>query len=158
MFWSVRLPRRPESDEIEVWIADWELVQVGDPAWDLAGAFQDLLSAWVCSMPLNESLDVEAMTARARLPLAGVRGVAQALWAGYRDEAMLDPAEADDLLLRAVKFSAARLLQNACEWSWYEDRVPTVAAILLEVAENLLTEPEQGQVLLYGITPGPPPS
>jgi Phosphotransferase enzyme family len=144
----------PESDGIEVWIADWELIQLGDPAWDLAGAFQDLLAIWVRSMPLNARLGDEEMMARARIPLADVRGVAQAVWSGYRDEALLDPDEADRFLRRAVKFSAARLLKNACEWTWYEDRVSPMAAMMLEVAENLLTEPEQGQTLLYGITPG----
>jgi Ser/Thr protein kinase RdoA (MazF antagonist) len=148
----------PESDAIEVWIADWELVQVGDPAWDLAGALQDLLVNWVRSMPLNESLGDEAMFARAGLPLAEVQGIARALWSGYREEAGLHPDEADDFLLRAVKFSAARLFQSAYEAAWYEDRMPAVAAMLLRIGEDLLMEPEHGRIILYGITPGPPAS
>jgi Ser/Thr protein kinase RdoA (MazF antagonist) len=144
----------PGSQTIEVWIADWELVQAGDPAWDLAGALQDLIVTWVRSMPLRERSDDEQMMARADLPIAAVRVVARALWSGYRDEARLDPAEADGFLLRAVRFSAARLLYTACEWSWFEDRVPPMVAMLREFAENLLTEPERGQVLLYGIAPG----
>jgi hypothetical protein len=146
----------PESDAIELWIADWELVQVGDPAWDLAGALQDLLVTWVRSMPLDESLGDEALFARASLPLAEVQGIARALWSGYRDESGLDPAEAEGFLLRAVKFSAARLLQSACEMSWFEDRVLAVSAMLLRLGEDLLMEPEHGQVILYGIMPGSP--
>jgi Phosphotransferase enzyme family len=145
----------PGSGAIEVWIADWELVQAGDPAWDLAGALQDLLVTWVRSMPLKERLDDDEMMARADLPLETMRGAARALWSGYRDEAGLGPAEGDGFLLRAVKFSAARLLYTAFEWLWYEDRVTPVVAMLRELAESLLTEPERGQVLLYGITPGP---
>jgi hypothetical protein len=148
----------PESAAIEVWIADWELVRFGDPAWDLAGALQDLLMTWVRSMPLTERLGDEEMIARATLPLADLRGVARALWSGYRDEAELDPAEADGFLLRAVKFSAVRLLQSVCELSSFEDRVPAAAAMLLRVCEDLLMEPENGQVILYGISPGPPAS
>ena len=149
-------PEWPACDAIQVWIADWELVQAGDPAWDFAGALQDLLVTWVRSMPLKERLDLTDLMGRANLPLTVVRDVARALWSGYRDEAGLHPDEADDFLLRAVKFSAARLLYTACEWSWYEDRVPRVVAILLEIAENLILEPERGQILLYGITPGQP--
>lgn len=144
----------PRSDAIEVWIVDWELVQAGDPAWDFAGALQDLLVTWVRSMPLDERWDDEEMMARAALPMPAVRAIARALWSGYRDEAGLDFDEADDFLGRAVKFSAARLLSNACEWPCYENRVPPVVAMLREVAENLLTDPERGQVLLYGITTG----
>ncbi|MGP0064594.1 MAG: phosphotransferase [Isosphaeraceae bacterium] len=142
----------PESDAIGVWIADWELVQVGDPAWDLAGALQDLLVTWVRSMPVNENLADEEKIARATLPIVNLRGVAQAMWAGYRDEAAPDPAEADGFLLRAVKFSAARLMQSACEMSWNEDRVPAASAMMMRVGEDLLMEPEHGQVLLYGIS------
>jgi hypothetical protein len=146
----------PGSDAIAVWITDWEFVQAGDPAWDLAGALQDLLVTWVRSMPLNERPDDEEKVARADLPLDAVRVIARALWAGYCDEAGWDSDEADDFLVRAVKFSAARLLFSACEWSWYEKRVPPLVAMLLEIAESLLAEPERGQVLLYGITPGIP--
>ncbi len=30
-----------------VWIVDWEMVQLGDPAWDLAGALQGFARSWV---------------------------------------------------------------------------------------------------------------
>ena len=144
----------PEFDGVEVWIVDWELVQVGDPAWDIAGALQDLLVTWVRSMPVNESLGDEAMFARASLPLNSVRDIARALWSGYHEEAGLSPADTDHFLLRAVKYSAARLINSACEMSWYEDQMTPTAALMLRIAEDLLMEPESGRVILFGINPG----
>ena len=65
---------RPQSSEssggpVELWIADWEAVSFGDPAWDVAGALQDFLVYWVFSMPMSDDLTAEQMIAQARVPV-----------------------------------------------------------------------------------------
>ena len=81
----VRALRGDDEDEaVDLWIVDWEMVRIGDPAWDLAGAFQDFLILWVSSMPLSDELTTEEMTARARVPLDDLRSASRALWAAYR--------------------------------------------------------------------------
>ena len=67
------------------WIVNWEMVQHGDPAWDLAGALQGFLVWWVSSMPLSEDLTAEERVARASWPLSSFRPAISALWAGYRE-------------------------------------------------------------------------
>jgi hypothetical protein len=156
-FENVLVPLAPPGDEPdspEVWIADWEMVQFGDPAWDLAGALQDLLVLWVSSMPLSGDLRVSELAARARLPMAGFKNAARALWTGYRDNAELEAKEADRFLLRAVELSAARLAQSAFEGTDGIDRLPGWSAILLQITANLLAQPERGQIELYGIPLG----
>jgi len=144
-------PEPPEDAGVEIWIVDWEMVQFGDPAWDLAGALQDFLIYWVTSMPLSNELTVEEMVAGARVPLASVRSATRALWLGYRGEARLEPASANAFLLRAVKFSAARLIQSAYERLYNLDRLAGPAVLLLQMSANLLAEPDRGQLHLYGI-------
>ena len=39
------------ADGCRVSLVDWELVQVGDPAWDVAGVFTDLWVGWVAAVP-----------------------------------------------------------------------------------------------------------
>ncbi|MFI5459405.1 MAG: phosphotransferase [Isosphaerales bacterium] len=153
----VRPPRQErETAPVELWIADWETVRIGDPAWDLAGALQDFLVFWVSSMPVSGELTVEQMIAEARVPLEALRGAMRALWSGYRAGAGLGPADADGLLLRAVSFSAARLIQSVYEISYEADRLDGHSVVLLQIAANLLAEPELGQVQLYGIPLGWP--
>ena len=137
------------------WLVDWELVQVGDPAWDLAGALQDFLIAWTGSMPTAAGLTVEERIGRARQPLGAIRGTIRALWHGYRLAARLDPAEADELLTRAVAFSAARLIQSAYELADEADDLPAPAATWIQIGANLLADPESGRVHLYGIPRDP---
>ena len=137
-----------------VWIVDWETVGIGDPACDLAGALHDFLVNWVLSMPLSDGMNAAEISERAAVPLADLRKLSRAMWSGYRAGANLSATESDRLLLRAVKYSAARLIQSAFEISQEAERVPGRAVILLQLSANLLAEPELGQMQLYGIPVG----
>ncbi len=70
---------------------------------------------------------------------------------GIPDRSRVEPAAADGLLSRAVRLSAARLVQSAFEVAVHatEPRGPSV--MLLQIAANLLAKPDEGQVHLYGI-------
>jgi hypothetical protein len=148
----VRPPRSGSSPApVEVRIVDWELVQIGDPAWDLAGALQDALVHWTASMPLEADLTPDQMAAGAKVPLASFRESTRALWLGYRIAAQLGPAAEAGLLARAVILSAARLIQSAYERSFDPERLTVQSVVLLQIGENLLADPDLGQIQLYGI-------
>jgi len=150
----IRRGRGTESDGVEARIVDWELVQLGDPAWDLAGALQDLLQFWVQSLPMAPGLAADQMMAAATYPLAAVQAAFRALWAGYRATAGLPGDEASALLTRAVRFSAPRMIQSAYEMSHGSPVLPAAAAILLQIGSNILDDPELAQVQLYGLHGG----
>jgi hypothetical protein len=138
----------------EVRLVDWELVQLGDPAWDVAGALQDLLIFWVYSMPAGGGMTPDQMIAAARYPLPTIQGALRAFWAGYRAEAGLSADEAGALLARSVVFSGARLIQSAYEIAFGAHVLPATSVVLLQISANLLADPGLAQVQLYGIPGG----
>jgi Phosphotransferase enzyme family len=138
----------------ELYIMDWEMVQFGDPAWDLAGALHDFLVLWIASMPAAIDLSADEMIAKAGLPLSVVRNATRTLWPAYRDAAWLNPVEFDGFLLRAVTYSAARLIQSAYEMSYGMDTPSGHTVLLLQVSAHILAGPERAQVELYGILQG----
>ncbi len=144
-----------EAPEEAIWIVDWEFVQIGDPAWDLASALHDFLVFWMSSMPLEPDLSVEVMIDQARYPLDALRPAIRALWQGYRAAAGLgapgNEREAEALLRRAVAFSAARLISAAHEWSFEREELPAEAVLLLQLGVNILANPDSAQFQLYGI-------
>ncbi len=146
---------RHEAQEVAIWIVDWEFVQIGDPAWDVASALHDFLIFWTSSMPLEPDLSVEAMIDQACYPLDVLRPAIRALWQGYRAAAGLDAPgnepEAEALLRRAVAFSAARLIMAAHEWSFEQEELPAQAVLLLQLGVNILANPDSAQFQLYGI-------
>lgn len=147
----VRIGEEQGDEAVELWIADWEMVQYGDPAWDLAGALHDFLVFWVSSMPLSSDMTGEEMAARARVPLAFLRQATRALWYSYRAQSGLAHASASEFLSRAISFSAGRLVQSAFERLVRADRLAGEAVLLLQISANLLADPDRAQLHLYGI-------
>lgn len=133
----------------EVRIVDWELVQAGDPAWDVAGALHDFVLFWINGMSPAES--PQAMVETGRFPLPVVQAGVRAFWRGYRDAAGVQGAAANALARRAVRMSAARLIQSAYEMAQMSMQLPVPSVLLLQAAANLLADPESGQVHLYGL-------
>ncbi|HKI34290.1 MAG TPA: phosphotransferase [Gemmataceae bacterium] len=143
--------RGEEPGHAHVRLVDWEMVQFGDPAWDVAGVLQDLVLLWINSMPLADDIVLEEMAARARHPWPAIQAALRAFWRGYEQGAGLAPAEADRLLPRAVSFSAARLIQTAYELAHPLSRLPAQSVLLLQVGANLLEDADEAQVQCYGI-------
>jgi len=125
-------------------LIDWELLAIGDPAWDVAGALQDLLVFWIRGLPLELALSGEERVRHAERPLAALHPLFAAFRDGYA-------AVAGGLVFeRAVPFSAVRLLQTAWEWAEGVAELPAPAVMMLQVAANVLADPERARAELYG--------
>ncbi len=145
------VPRNGDDDGRPViYVVDWEMVQRGDAAWDLGSAFHDFVYLWVLSMdhdkPLSEMAD------GARRPLSHMQPAIGALWSSYCRDSALERAAATDLLRKAVGYSAARAVQTAYEIARHFAAMPAPSVLMLQIAVNLLREPERGLAELYGMT------
>ncbi|HEX7153880.1 MAG TPA: phosphotransferase [Thermoanaerobaculia bacterium] len=147
-------PRALSPEPLSVALVDWELVQLGDPAWDVAGLLQDFILLWVTSMTVTPGATVDVLAASARLPLTDLQRAIRAFWKGYRAAAGQTPAEEAQLITRAVAYSAARLIQSAYEMGAVTPALAPASVLLLQVSANLLRDPEAGQVQLYGLIQG----
>lgn len=135
-------------------LVDWELVQRGDPAFDVAGALASFARVWLLSLPLDSDLDAIERVSAARIPLAALHPLVAAFWDGYRGAAGGSGAAADDLLGRAVLFSGAVLIQSAWEYCYRAEQPSSLAVLLLQLAANILTDPTRKALDLYGLTTG----
>jgi hypothetical protein len=138
------------SGAVEVRLVDWELVQIGDPAWDVAGVLQDFVLFWILSMTAMTA-SLEDLVQSARYPLPVLQAAIRAFGRGYRSGAGLESAEGNALFARAVRFSAARLIQSAYEMAQTLMSLPAQSVLLLQISANLLADPEAGQMQLYGL-------
>ncbi len=148
------LPPRPEREQRgpdAVRLVDWELVALGDPAWDVAAGLQNLVLFWLSSMPLQEALDVSQLAEAARCPWPTLQSAARAFWDGYRGAACLATADADRFLVRAVGFSGAWLIQSAYELSQFASRLPKEAVLMLQISANVLKCPAAARRDFYAL-------
>ena len=139
-------PDDADGPAMRVYLVDWELVQKGDPAWDVAGALRDFIFFWVIFM--NPELEPDAMAEQARFPLTVLQGAIRELWAGY---CAANTEAGEDLLARAVDYAAVRMIRTALDLSSTFPAVPAPAELLLRVATNLLADPMSGRVELFGL-------
>ena len=140
------------ADEgVRVRIVDWELIQIGDAAWDVGTVFRDFLDYWLLSVPLSGDLTPEQMLEGSHLPLAKLHPPARAFWQAYRSAARMDPHAAGPFLLRSLGFAAARMAQGAYELSSSVPQPSNLAVAMLQLAANILTDPREASLHLFGI-------
>jgi Ser/Thr protein kinase RdoA (MazF antagonist) len=130
-----------------VYLIDWELAQLGDPAWDVGSALQDFLGWWIVTMPHEKGL--EEMTAEARFPLAAMQPAIRALWSAYRDKRGLSGAESARFLERAIVFCGARLIQSAHEIGNNFNVLAAPSVLMLQLAANLLADADRARQSLF---------
>jgi aminoglycoside phosphotransferase (APT) family kinase protein len=104
---------------------DWEMAGWGDPLWDVAGILQEYLAAW----------------ARGSRTAEQVAAPMRAFWMAY--------GAGDELLERAMGYSAARMIQSAYEILKHEEEMTAPAIRLLQPALNILATPDRAVALFF---------
>jgi hypothetical protein len=143
-------PAAPDAEGETIRLVDWELVQRGDAAWDIAGVLQDAVLFWISNMPREEE-DLGKKAASAKFPWSILQAYLRSFWQGYRQTAAVTAECANATLLRAVAFSGARMVQTAYEVAHESNVMPAPSVVLLQVSANLLADAETAQLEFYGI-------
>jgi hypothetical protein len=129
---------------------DWEHSGSGDPAWDLGSALAAYVTFWLASIVPAVDADAARLAAAARYPLREMWPAMAALWSSY-----LATGEADagrrELRRRTSAHCGARLVQTALEEAAHRDRTSGLARLHVQVAENILSDPERAATDLLGL-------
>lgn len=133
-------------------LVDWEMVQIGDMAWDIAGVLNDFVFWWVITMPDNT--EPEEMIKQAKFPLSNIRPGVNAFVDGYMNASGFSERETQDLVERAVFFAGLRILQTSFEISSRFDAMPPIAILLFNMGMSVLQHPQKAAEQLYGINYG----
>jgi hypothetical protein len=132
-------------------LVDWEAGGWGDPGWDVGSVLGDYLSIWLSSIPITGAEPPARWPELARFPLERMRPALRSFWDGYARSAGLDATAADRMLVRATRFSSARLLQTAFETTQASTQITGTVMCLCQVALNVLRRPHEAAVRLLGI-------
>jgi aminoglycoside phosphotransferase (APT) family kinase protein len=132
-------------------IVDWEMAGLGDPGWDVGAVFGEYLRCWLLSIPITGEDPPDRFLELARFPLAKIQPALRRFWQAYTGRAGLAGEAAGELLVRAVRYSAARLLQTAVEQSQTADQLTGHTLSSLQLSFNMLQRPHEAAVHLLGI-------
>jgi Ser/Thr protein kinase RdoA (MazF antagonist) len=138
----------PAGGSRDVRLVDWELWHVGDPAQDLAGLLEAVVSATLghaLSDPPSQLADAKPSDQWLDLGTAGIvmQAACRAVWEEYLSARRLTPPARRALALRAAAFTAARMVQSELEVADRSEAVSTRGCAMLQVAENVFVDPER---------------
>lgn len=132
-------------------VVDWEIADIGDPAWDIGAFLQAYISFWILSMRMNEDLPPAQFARTAQFPIEAMQPSVRAFWQAYVETLGLERAAAQALLIRCIKYGAARMIQTAYEATQYAPQMSPNSLCLLQVSFNILKEPEAAATHLLGL-------
>lgn len=131
-------------------LVDWEHSDEGDPAWDVGSALAAYLGFWLYSIsPKDDEGDPAGLAAAARFPLGRMRRAITALWETYVTAG--GPGDVGVLRWRSTAFCGVRLVQSAFEESDGRTRLSGRGALHLQVAANILRDPDAAAERLLGL-------
>jgi thiamine kinase-like enzyme len=140
--------RSTESDRwTRLRLIDWELCAVGDPGWDIGAFLAEYLRAWLHSIPIADPRDPGRLLPHARYPLRRMRPAIRAFWDAYVRQRGAGTAN-PDLLPRAIRFAAVRLLAAALEEAQTLTELRTSVLGQLSLSQNMLRRPREAADLL----------
>jgi aminoglycoside phosphotransferase (APT) family kinase protein len=127
-------------------LVDWELAGRGEAALDVGTVLAEYLSAWVGSIPIAEVAAPGRLLSHAKYPLRRMRPAIDAFWSAY-----CEPSSTPPTLRRVLELAAVRLLQTAVERAQVLAAPTAHLVTLLQLAENVLLEPEKAAHTLLGL-------
>jgi len=133
-------------------LIDWELSDFGDPCWDVGAVFQAYLSFWIFSMPAQAETNADSLVARAQFPVEKMQPAMQHFWQKYAERMEMPGTDRPQKLERSVRCAAARMIQTAYEYMYYQPQVSTNVLYLLQVSLNVLTRPQEAIRELLGFS------
>ncbi len=144
----------PSDDDApsEVLLVDWEQAGRGDPAWDIGSALAAYLTFWISSVsPPPGARGATELAASARFPLAAMRPAIAACWEAFVAAGHTGPRTVNGARSRATQMCAARLFQTAFEATEASRSLGAHVSLLVQVAANILDEPEAAADQLLGL-------
>jgi thiamine kinase-like enzyme len=132
-------------------VVDWELADIGDACWDVGALLQAYISFWVMSMRIGGQMLPAQFASTAQYPIEAMQPSARAFWQAYVEARELERTAARALLIRSMKYGAARMIQTAYESMQYSPQISPNALALLQVSFNILREPKDAVTHLLGL-------
>jgi hypothetical protein len=152
MRWGNVLVRMEPEIDANIVFVDWEFIQSGDPAWDVGCLLQGLVANWLNGLDLADDKDICEIIASFSATQLLVQASCRALWDGYLAVMNPDVTGAGRISVTKVfQFSAARMIQSALESAANQANLFPVSVLQLQIAENLLSEPEEMGFQLFGL-------
>jgi hypothetical protein len=158
---NVMVTGAPDGER-ELRLIDWELADLGDPLWDVAGMLCSFLQHWMLNVPQEHLANPLAPGVPAPVPLDTVRRLCAEFWGAYAAATRAELPLSDELGLLAGRLTGARMVLLAFELLQSAPAMTPHAALAVQLGRYLVADPRGGMADLLGIStdaaPAPAPA
>jgi thiamine kinase-like enzyme len=143
-----------EEDREKVKVIDWEIADIGDPLWDVAGILQGFVTNIVFYHPAVASETFSPVPGLGLPHLQAAWPLMDHFWQQYRALTApdADPAAEAAALAKTLRYTGARLLQSAIEQNMMMTTLQPTATKLLQASHAILTN---GPAIIQQFTTAP---
>lgn len=139
-----------ENDKENLKVIDWEIADLGDPLWDIAGLIQSYITTWAFSVPnpangFIDSVDLNTISCDS------LKEVLSDFWQHYVRLCKINKSNAPVAFLKTMKYVAARLLQSAFESNQFTPLMTPNAVRLIQLSQNIFKDPRELGYQLTGV-------
>ncbi|NEQ83928.1 MAG: hypothetical protein F6K26_28220 [Moorea sp. SIO2I5] len=148
--WEQRLSEY--SDQNLLQLIDWERWNWGDPACDLGTAIAGYLLLWLNSIAVHSAIKLEQSLQLATIPLEVIRPSMVAILQTYMQTFSKALEERSDFIKLVIQFAGLALIYKIIENILSHQDFNNQSICILQVAKNLLCQPEKSLKSIFGVT------
>lgn len=131
-----------EGDNLPDWyVIDWEMLDQGDPLWDLATMVQCWWHYWILSTPPEQLTDLDNLLAVRRPAFEETRPSLNSLWSGFQKATGMSDADLADTRRIVDRFAAARILQTVYELLHTHEMITPSAQLMIDLSRRVFEGP-----------------
>ncbi len=132
-------------------LIDWELADIGDPLWDVAGLLNSYLVAWLFGFDNNAPQTYTHPERMKAFHYLNTRSSAKSFLARYMQLREIPESDQAAFLVRTMKYTAARVLQTSIEGINYNLKVEANNMRCVQLAHNIFRDPQQALTEFFNI-------
>ncbi len=134
-------------------LIDWELADIGDPCWDVAGLLQSYIAAWIFGFDNQQPTSYQLHAGIQSFELEHMQASIDSFLHTYAYMQGLVNGSRATWLIKVMRYTAARILQTAIEGVVFDPRIQANNMRCMQLAFNIFKDPEAALTHLLGIKP-----
>ncbi|PWB25438.1 phosphotransferase family protein [Flavobacterium sp. HTF] len=140
-------------------LIDWELADIGDPMWDVAGLMQSYITVWLLGFDNNDPSSYKLPEYMQPYDLKNTQSSAQAFLYKYMQLKEYPESYYTTFLIKVMQFTAARIIQTSVEGITYNSKIEANNMRCIQLAFNIMNDPivalnELFNIKVYDYVPG----
>jgi thiamine kinase-like enzyme len=140
-------------------LIDWELADIGDPVWDVAGLLQSYITVWLLGFDNNDPANYNLPHYMQPFDIKNTQTSARTFLYEYMSIQKYPEIEYNDFLIKVMQFTAARIIQTSIEGITYNSKIEANNMRCIQLAFNIMNDPiaalkELFNIKAYDYVPG----